>query len=397
MRSFRLVIMLVICFTVFIVGKKSYLYFCDVTTPVLALKGINTEQWCAGDVQCFVSCDKSGEISLFLDGQPLVTNFKCSSAVSEQPFTIPTRPLSNGKHELKALFVDATYHHNKAVTTVPFIVDNTPLQAALVKSETSNKVFQGRTLHVQFQVNKDIKDARVYAFAQEYECFPESKKSLVYECFVPITCEENPSEYPLIVNVSDFVGNQVRLESKCQVVAFPFKKEVLTVSSDKIAQEEKLGAQTAQREVLLEKLSRESIREKLWRGSFCAPIEIERVSCEFGTIRTTQHKGRYAHKAVDVLNMPRSVVWTPQDGVVVLKERFEDSGNTVVVDHGWGILSMFYHLDSFAKINVGDKVAKGNPIGTIGKTGWATGYHLHWEMRINNVPVDPLQWTKSTF
>ena len=103
---------------------------------------------------------------------------------------------------------------------------------------------------------------------------------------MPITCEENPSEYPLIVNVSDFVGNQVRLESKCQVVAFPFKKEVLTVSSDKIAQEEKLGAQTAQREVLLEKLSRESIREKLWRGSFCAPIEIERVSCEFGTIRT---------------------------------------------------------------------------------------------------------------
>jgi murein DD-endopeptidase MepM/ murein hydrolase activator NlpD len=58
---------------------------------------------------------------------------------------------------------------------------------------------------------------------------------------------------------------------------------------------------------------------------------------------------------------------------------------------------MFFHLDDFAPINVGDKVAKGRPLGYLGKTGYASGYHLHWEMRINNIPVDPMQWTNSTF
>ena len=92
--------------------------------------------------------------------------------------------------------------------------------------------------------------------------------------------------------------------------------------------------------------------------------------------------------------MPRSVVWAPQDGIVVMKDRFAPSGNTVIVDHGLGILSLFYHLEDFADIEVGQKILQGNPLGTIGKTGFATGYHLHWEMRINNTPVDPLQWIK---
>ena len=137
--------------------------------------------------------------------------------------------------------------------------------------------------------------------------------------------------------------------------------------------------------------------EKLWRGAFCTPIDIQQVTCEFGAVRTTQEKGRYMHKALDVYNAPRSVVWAPQDGVVVLKDRYADAGNTVVIDHGYGVLSLFYHLEDFAKVEIGQKVAKGNPIGTIGKTGYATGYHLHWEMRVNNIAVDPMQWTKQNF
>jgi len=103
------------------------------------------------------------------------------------------------------------------------------------------------------------------------------------------------------------------------------------------------------------------------------------------------------HKALDLINKPKSVVWASQDGVIALKERFEAGGNTIVIDHGWGVLSMYYHLDSFGNVNVGDKIAQGNPLGTIGMTGYATGYHLHWEMRVNGMPVDPMQWTQQTF
>src|SRR5262249_37078786 len=160
----------------------------------------------------------------------------------------------------------------------------------------------------------------------------------------------------------------------------------------KMQEEERLGADQVRFAQIMYELTKNSPKEKLWKGAFCAPMDIARITCDFGTVRTTQLKGRYAHKAIDVVNtMPKSVVWAPQDGIVVLKERFAYTGNTVVIDHGWGTLSIFCHLSDFAKINVGDKIIKGNPIGKTGSTGFATGDHLHWEMWVNNIAIDPMQ------
>ena len=83
--------------------------------------------------------------------------------------------------------------------------------------------------------------------------------------------------------------------------------------------------------------------------------------------------------------------------MIVLKDRFDSSGNTVIIDHGLGVVSLFCHLDDFSNIEVGQNIMQGSPLGTIGKTGYVTGYHLHWEMRVNNIPVDPMQWTKTIF
>lgn len=375
-------------------GWYAYAYFLDTTAPMVTVSGINEQCYHCGDVQCCVSSDKTGLISLYLDGQPLAQNFKIKAQQQAQSFAIPTKTLSNGKHTLKVDFSDSTYNRNNVLFEREFFVDNQPLQAVFVKTGSPYKVFQGRTLHVQFQANKEIKHAFVKTLSHTYECFPEAKNSCIYECFIPIECEEQPNEYLLSIDLEDKVGNALHLDNKFQIVVYPFKKEVLTVTSEKVQEEKALGKDGKDLESEIALLSTRSPREKMWRGPFCAPIEIQRVTCDYGTIRTTQHKGRYAHKAVDVINAPKSVVWAPQDGIVVMKERFAPSGNTIIVDHGLGILSLFYHLDNFADVEVGQKVAQGNPIGTIGKTGFATGYHLHWEMRINNIPVDPLQWIK---
>lgn len=385
-----------IAFLMLWIGWMLYFYFFDKTTPIIEVNGIIENCYYCSDIQCFVQANKSGEVSLWLDNQSLTNCFKIKAYQTGQAFTLPTRTLSNGKHVLKIEFVDATFNQNKVFIEREFYIDNMPLQAVFIKAGSPYKVFQGRTLHVQFQVNKDIKSAFLNTLSKKYECFPEAKNSKIYECFIPIECEEQPNEYLLSVNIEDKVGNLLHLDNKFQVIMYAFKKEAITVASDKVQEEKTLGREGKELEVELDLLAKNSPHEKLWKGPFCAPIEIQRVSCDFGTIRTTQHKGRYAHKAVDVINMPRSVVWAPQDGIVVLKDRFASSGNTVVVDHGLGILSLFYHLDNFADIETGQKVAQGNPIGTIGKTGFATGYHLHWEMRINNIPVDPLQWIKMT-
>lgn len=382
------------------VGWKSYHYIFDKHTPQITLAGIENKAFYADDVQCVLVAQDSykiADISVWLDGKLLINKFKINAKSCEHPFFISTRTLTNGTHTLKAEAINGTYNQGKTVQEVTFFVDNTPLQAAFIQPETDYKVFQGRTLHVQFQINKEIRSAKVHALSNIYQTFQEAKNSPIYECFIPIACEEVPNEYLLTVDITDNVGNTLILESKFQVVAFQFKKQNLHVDPTKAQEEKEAGLASAQLEADLIKLVAQSPQQKLWQGIFYPPIDIKGISTEYGTIRTTQERGRYAHKAVDVLNTPKSVVWATQAGIIVIKDRYGHSGNTVVIDHGYGIFSLFYHLDSFADINVGDRIDRGNPLGTLGKTGYASGYHLHWEMRINNIPVDPMQWIKANF
>lgn len=365
---------------------------------MLILTGLQDNEYYCGDIQCNIASNKAGDASAWLDGQPLSINCEINKKNYEYPFIIPTKTIANGKHIFKIDLNDTTYHKNKTSIDRTFFVDNMPLQAAFIKPDAEYRVFQGRTLHLQFQVNKPIKSAIVHALANEYVCFPEAPHSLIYECFIPIACEENPNEYLFSVEITDNVNNTLQLDNKFHIIPFPFRRQTIHVTQEKLNEEKELGLPGTELEKEITEITKRSPQEKLWRNtSFCTPIDIVRVTCEFGTIRTTQEKGRYIHKAVDIINTPKSVIWATQDGIIALKQRYANSGNTVIIDHGQGVLSLFYHLDNFADIEAGQKIAKGNPIGTIGKTGYATGYHLHWEMRINNIPIDPLQWTKPTF
>ncbi len=391
---------LVSCALLGFFGWRSYHYFFDKHAPVLHIRGVNPDEYYADEVHCRLEgtdAYKVADISVWLDGKLLVHKFKINAANFEYPFTVATKKLLNGLHVIKAEAVSGTYNAAKSSIERSFFVDNSSLQAAFLRSDADHKVLQGRTLHIQFQVNKDIKSATARALSHSYSCFQEAKNSPIYECFIPIACEEVPNEYPVSIEIIDNVGNIVVLENKFQILPFQFKKQVLRVDPAKVKEEKEAGIAAQELEIELEKLAQQSPQKKLWQGVFYPPIDITAVSTEYGTVRTTQERGRYAHKAVDVLNMPKSVVWATQDGIVVLKNRYAYSGNTVVIDHGYGILSLFFHLDSFADITVGDLIKRGNPLGTLGKTGYASGYHLHWEMRINNIPVDPMQWIKPTF
>lgn len=383
-----------------LLGWSGYHYFLDTHYPEIEIKSIAEGGYYGGEAHAIIAGSdayKVSDISIWLDGNELLNKYRINSASFEHPFVIPTKTLPQGKHTLRVEATNGTYARHKIVKELAFFVDNEPLQGAFIRPESDLKVFQGRTLHVQFQVNKEIKIAHVNALSQTFDCFAESKNARIYECFIPVSCEENPNEYLLSLDIVDKVGNSLALASKFQVVSFPFRKQQLNVDANKVKKEKELALANEEFERAVESLSKKSPQEKLWHGTFYPPIEITGVSTEFGTIRTTQEKGRYVHKAVDVLNTPKSVVWAPQNGVVVLKDRYALSGNTVVIDHGLGILSMFFHLDDFSDIKVGDIIKRGNPIGTLGKTGYASGYHLHWEMRINNIAVDPMQWIKPTF
>jgi len=378
-------------------GWKSYIFFFDKNNPEIHIYGIEENGFYCGNLQCSIASDKPGILSVILDEKPLAKNFKATTKNQEYPFTIPTRTVANGKHTLKIQLTDNTYNKNSVKKDVYFYVDNIPLQGAFVKPETEFKVFQGRTLHVQFQVNKKIKGAKINTLSNVYQCYPESKNSSIYEAFIPVGCEELPNEYLISVDIEDYVGNNLTIENKFQIVQFPFKKQIVKVDKNKVKEEKELGKPNLELKNKMAEIAKLSPKEKLWKGSFCTPIEVARSTCDFGTQRITQEKGKYTHNGVDIINEPRSVVWASQSGIVRIKDRYEESGNTVVIDHGHGITTMYFHLEDFANIEVGDNIHKGNPVGKLGKTGYASGYHLHWELRVNNMPVDPMQWVKSTF
>jgi murein DD-endopeptidase MepM/ murein hydrolase activator NlpD len=83
-------------------------------------------------------------------------------------------------------------------------------------------------------------------------------------------------------------------------------------------------------------------------------------------------------------------------GTVALAEPLQVRGNAVILDHGLGVLTGFWHLSQI-DVSPGEQVAKGQVVGLVGNTGLSTGPHLHWEMRVLSVPVDPLQWTADEF
>ena len=115
----------------------------------------------------------------------------------------------------------------------------------------------------------------------------------------------------------------------------------------------------------------------------------------FAQRRTYLYDGREVdrqdHLGFDLASTRRAEVVAANRGEVLLAEYFGIYGNTVVLDHGYGLLSLYAHLSSIA-VAVGDEVEKGAVLGRSGETGLAGGDHLHFSMLVRGVQVNPLEW-----
>lgn len=140
--------------------------------------------------------------------------------------------------------------------------------------------------------------------------------------------------------------------------------------------------------------------EKFWNGPFLRPSE-GRVSSEYGVRRYYNgvFANDYYHRGIDYAAPTGTPVIAPAAGRIALVGRvadgFELHGNTIGLDHGQGVESIFIHLNSI-NVNEGDFVQAGQVIGTIGSTGASTGPHLHWGLYVNGVGVDPAPWRNGT-
>jgi murein DD-endopeptidase MepM/ murein hydrolase activator NlpD len=97
------------------------------------------------------------------------------------------------------------------------------------------------------------------------------------------------------------------------------------------------------------------------------------------------------HLGVDLAVPAGTPVIAAADGRVALAEGLRVRGNAVVIDHGLGVYTAYYHLSQI-RVQPGQEVRAGDLLGLAGSTGLATGPHLHWELRVFGVPADPLGW-----
>lgn len=131
----------------------------------------------------------------------------------------------------------------------------------------------------------------------------------------------------------------------------------------------------------------------LWNGSFGYPVVDARVTSDFGTRRSYGGGPVNGYHAGTDFGGNGEPIYAPAAGLVVLAEPLNVRGNAVLIDHGLGLFSGYWH-QSQTVVKVGDVVAQGDIIGYIGNTGLVTGPHLHWEMRLGGIAVDPLQWVQ---
>lgn len=130
--------------------------------------------------------------------------------------------------------------------------------------------------------------------------------------------------------------------------------------------------------------------KKLWKSDFVFPIKDPIITDEYGYSRQT---GEYSipHKGTDFKAKEGTAVFAMNDGLVRIAREFRTYGNMIIVDHGFGLMTLYLHLSKF-DVKEGDVVKAGQMIGLSGKTGYAEGPHLHISVRINNISIDPMRF-----
>ncbi len=139
---------------------------------------------------------------------------------------------------------------------------------------------------------------------------------------------------------------------------------------------------------LLKKALKAKTSDTFWRGGFIYPVE-GRISGEFGGQRIMNNVPKNPHRGMDIAAKEGTEVKAAADGVVVLAyPNLFYSGNLIVIDHGFGLQTIYAHLSQI-NVKLNDKIKQGDVIGLVGKTGRATGPHLHFGASLRDVRFNP--------
>jgi len=210
----------------------------------------------------------------------------------------------------------------------------------------------------------------------------------IYEGLIGIDMSTPPATYEVKVTARDGDGQVYSGHLSLKVEKVDFGTEELSLPSHLVDLDEKTLERVRKEAKQLQTLFQGFREERLWRGAFIRPVEGE-LSDTFGLSRIINGKQSSPHTGVDLKGEEGTPVLASNSGMVVLVDELFFTGKSVILDHGWGLYSMYFHL-SEALVKKGERVDTGTTLGRVGSTGRSTGPHLHWGVKLNGARVDPL-------
>jgi len=204
-----------------------------------------------------------------------------------------------------------------------------------------------------------------------------------WNVLVGIDLETKPGSYVVTI-----VSGALRATRTLVVTPKAFPTRTLSVDSAFVNPPASEQARIDADNALLHATWSHPAADKLWTGPFERPVT-QPANSAFGSRSVFNGEVRNPHTGADFLSPAGTPVKAPAAGRVAIARALYYSGNTVVIDHGLGLFSLFAHFSEIG-VKEGDTVRSGDIVGKVGATGRVTGPHLHWAVRINDARVDPL-------
>jgi len=253
-------------------------------------------------------------------------------------------------------------------------------------------VIQGQTLAIEVQTDRPVHlagffDNRPLTFVGERG---------QYWALVGIQANAQVGPYLLELRATDGTGKTTKATELIRVVAgnFPTEQIALSPEKGKLLDPALIRAENER----LNRIFSTFTHRQWWEGLFRVPLQGPvRVTSAFGTRRSYSGGPPTSyHGGIDYGAETGTPVLAAGRGRVALAEELTVRGKVVIIDHGLGVYSGYYHLSAIA-VRAGQEVERGDLIGRVGSSGLSTGSHLHWEIRVGGVFVDPLQWMRQVF
>lgn len=261
---------------------------------------------------------------------------------------------------------------------------------------------QGRTMKVVFRSSDDEIEVKSALLADNgngrtLTVYPLGGGK--YRALTGFDCEAPAVRYKLdIVATRDSISyTQVIYPFYLHETQFPTGRVMLAPAKNNLFQPSERKRRESDR---LMKVLAASSEKSLWDGPFIQPLAVSEIISSFGKKRMYYIGGKRIrvrhHRGIDYRAARGTPVFAPNHGIVVLTADRVTTGNTLVIDHGHGVFSLFFHLDSIS-VEEGARVRSGDKVAEAGLTGIAVGPHLHWSIWVDGIYINPRDWLQRNF